>query len=284
MKKYLLVIPILFFGIANSQVGINTSNPQRFFHVDGQKDNPTTGAPTGPIQIDDFVVQSDGNVGAGNIAPITRVDLRSGEANDALAIGYTDQTATEAGAGAIRYLPESGGKIQVSNGIVWQDLASVPTKATVVARISAGNNTRTIPYNTSTSITNWQEVNDVTSNFEPTTGVFTAPRDGVYTVSFTFDFVQGTVAANSYVETQFYRTYASNNTTELAVKCLKTWGKSTRNAQAGGSCVTSIGLNQGDKLHVNLLQTIENSARGLRSSTAVTNAFFGFNNLTIVEQ
>jgi len=34
-----------------SQVGINTVNPQAVFHIDGQKDNPSTGAPSTAQQL-----------------------------------------------------------------------------------------------------------------------------------------------------------------------------------------------------------------------------------------
>lgn len=276
MKKIVYIATLLLSALAFGQVGINTSNPLQMFHTDGQKNTPATGV-TGQQQKDDFVVTKDGNVGAGWATPAVRLDLRSASPDDALAIGYTTKTATAAGKGAIRYDDTSGGKLQVSNGVVWQDIISTPQKAEVVARINAGNNTIKVPYNAPTIIAGWQETSDATSNFDNTTGVFTAPRDGVYTVSFTFNFVEGSFNANSYVESQIMR----GNT--LAVKCLKTWGKATRNAQAGGTCVTSIGLNEGEKLSVRLLQTIDNNARGLRSSTAVTNPFFGFNNLTIVE-
>lgn len=69
MKKIILTITIVSFSFAYSQVGINTSNPRGIFHVDGAKDNPSTGSPTVSQQANDFVVTSSGNVGIGTNSP-----------------------------------------------------------------------------------------------------------------------------------------------------------------------------------------------------------------------
>lgn len=67
MKK--LLFPLLIpYGIL-AQVGINTSNPQGSFHVDGSKDNPATGIPTANQQLNDVIVTSEGRLGVGTIAP-----------------------------------------------------------------------------------------------------------------------------------------------------------------------------------------------------------------------
>ncbi|WP_353165460.1 hypothetical protein [Empedobacter brevis] len=77
MKKYLC--SCLFASTVSlfSQVGVNTENPQGVFHVDGGKDNPTTEAPSVVQQANDFVITSTGNVGIGNIAPITKFSINS---------------------------------------------------------------------------------------------------------------------------------------------------------------------------------------------------------------
>lgn len=56
-------------GNVYSQVGINTTNPQGVFHVDGSKDNPSTGVPTNVQQSNDFVVNPNGSVGVGTVMP-----------------------------------------------------------------------------------------------------------------------------------------------------------------------------------------------------------------------
>jgi len=70
MKKTLLsallfIISIAIFG----QVGINTTNPQGIFNVDGAKNNPTMGTPTAIEAKDDFAVFADGSVGIGTTVP-----------------------------------------------------------------------------------------------------------------------------------------------------------------------------------------------------------------------
>ncbi|QES94040.1 hypothetical protein F0358_15610 [Empedobacter brevis] len=277
---------LLFLGTTlgmYAQVGINTKDVKGTFHVDGKKDNqsPPTTEQTG----NDFVVTTNGNVGVGTITPAVKLDLRStSNLNNALGIGSTSKTAETVGAGAIRYVDVSGGKLQVSDGVQWMDIYSTPKKSFVVARIRTADKAIKFVYNTASVLSGWEVTNDVSSSFNGTTGEFTAPRDGVYTFSFAYDFVQegSTFLANSSVESQFVK---NNNLIE--VKCLKTYGKSTRGAQAGGNCVSSMKLNENDKVVVRLLQRIDNSTsggRGLRSSPTVNAPNFGFNNLTIVEQ
>ncbi|MBB6329140.1 hypothetical protein HNP24_000090 [Chryseobacterium sediminis] len=69
MKKNILLTALLSSVLAFSQVGIDTTNPQAKFHVDGAKDNPVTGVPTTTQQLNDFAVTSDGLVGIGMTAP-----------------------------------------------------------------------------------------------------------------------------------------------------------------------------------------------------------------------
>lgn len=68
---------MLFSNLVFSQVGINTPNPQGSFHVDGAKDNVSTGVPTVAQQSNDFVVLSNGNVGVGTLNPSNKLDIRS---------------------------------------------------------------------------------------------------------------------------------------------------------------------------------------------------------------
>lgn len=77
MKKIIILSEMLTSSLIFSQVGINTSNPQGTFHVDGAKDNVSTGVPTIAQQANDFVVLSNGNVGAGTVNPTNKLDIRS---------------------------------------------------------------------------------------------------------------------------------------------------------------------------------------------------------------
>lgn len=68
MKKKIIILMCFcsLLYITSVQVGINTSNPQATFHIDGQKNNPSTGVPNIAQQSDDIVGTSTGNLGARN--------------------------------------------------------------------------------------------------------------------------------------------------------------------------------------------------------------------------
>ncbi|PRB00594.1 hypothetical protein CQ046_18285 [Chryseobacterium sp. MYb7] len=77
MKKNRLVILLAMFSplLMFSQIGVNTPNPQAALHVDGAKDNASSGAPTVVQQANDFAVTANGNVGIGIIAPTKKLDI-----------------------------------------------------------------------------------------------------------------------------------------------------------------------------------------------------------------
>lgn len=65
----LLALALLSPAVMYSQIGVQTSNPQGTFHVDGAKDNPASGTPSAAQQNNDMVLQKDGNFGLGTTAP-----------------------------------------------------------------------------------------------------------------------------------------------------------------------------------------------------------------------
>ncbi|UWX59490.1 hypothetical protein N0B40_13855 [Chryseobacterium oranimense] len=69
MKKIILLVASISSALIYSQVGINTVNPRGTFHVDGLKDNPTTGNPSAAQGANDFTVTSSGSVGIGTVVP-----------------------------------------------------------------------------------------------------------------------------------------------------------------------------------------------------------------------
>ncbi len=134
-----------------------------------------------------------GYVGIGTNAPSVRLDARaSGGVNGAIGLGETTQTAPGAGAGTLRYSTGSGGIIQYSNGIVWNTLTSTVQKSIVVA--SKSFTTQTITNFNLGVINTWVEEVDNNSTYNPATGIFTAPRNGVYSISGTLGFI----VANNY--------------------------------------------------------------------------------------
>lgn len=69
MKKLIQSIAVCTSIAIYSQVGINTIKPLGAFHIDGGKDNASTGTPSALQQENDFVVTSSGNVGIGTTVP-----------------------------------------------------------------------------------------------------------------------------------------------------------------------------------------------------------------------
>jgi hypothetical protein len=77
-KSLLFFIASITSGTIHSQVGINTTNPQGIFNIDGNKDNPLTGAPGVLQQANDVVVMSNtGYLGVGTTNPSNQVHIKS---------------------------------------------------------------------------------------------------------------------------------------------------------------------------------------------------------------
>ncbi|WP_131701441.1 hypothetical protein [Chryseobacterium sp. FH2] len=126
MKKNILLLSMITFSsMALAQIGINTSNPQGVFHIDGAKDNPATGIPTSTQQLNDFALLNNGNVGIGTVAPTNKLDIRS-TTNGAVKIADGTQAAN-------RVLTSD------ANGVAtWKDIPSFTDTS-----IYAGNGTLT---------------------------------------------------------------------------------------------------------------------------------------------
>ena len=77
MKKNVSTLMLIVSGFmfVNAQVGISNSNPQGTFHVDGAKDNPSTGVPSAAQQANDMVVTAAGKVGIGITTPTETLDV-----------------------------------------------------------------------------------------------------------------------------------------------------------------------------------------------------------------
>lgn len=75
MKINIVLIMSIISLCSYSQVGINTINPQGVFHVDGGRDNPSSGSPGLPEQANDVVISTSGNIGVGTISPNAKIEL-----------------------------------------------------------------------------------------------------------------------------------------------------------------------------------------------------------------
>lgn len=98
-----------------AQVGVNTTNPQGSFHIDGAKDNPTTGAPSTTQQANDVVVTSSGNIGVGTTTPTVKLEVKSGVSNVS-GLKFSNLTSSSpSGIGQALGVDTSGNVITVPN-------------------------------------------------------------------------------------------------------------------------------------------------------------------------
>ncbi|SIR00507.1 hypothetical protein SAMN05880574_1491, partial [Chryseobacterium sp. RU37D] len=113
-KKILLLLfsPAIYY----SQVGISTSNPQASFHVDGGKNNASTGAPTTVQQSDDFVVSSQGTVGIGIANPAARLHLYNHIAGSNINDDYLFDDESPISNGQALILRRSNAGVNLLNG------------------------------------------------------------------------------------------------------------------------------------------------------------------------
>ncbi|WP_128331495.1 hypothetical protein [Apibacter sp. HY039] len=70
MKKIFLCSLLITLNSVNAQIGINTKFPKSAFHIDGLGNNPEDGSnPSSDEQLDDFIINKEGQVGIGTINP-----------------------------------------------------------------------------------------------------------------------------------------------------------------------------------------------------------------------
>lgn len=79
MRKSLFFIVVLvgLHSTVNAQIGVNTPNPRAMFHLDGKKNNETSGNVSPANQTDDVVITGNGYIGIGNNAPVTSLDIKT---------------------------------------------------------------------------------------------------------------------------------------------------------------------------------------------------------------
>ncbi|WP_294231449.1 hypothetical protein [uncultured Chryseobacterium sp.] len=245
MRYFILIGFLTFLNFSAQNVGIGTKNPEKPLHVDSRKNNPQVPSSDAAYYYDDVVISEKGYLGIGTKDPVTRVDVRSKDDDNAIAFGNTSQTAANAGPGAIRY---NGNNIEYSDGTTWNILPVSIPNAFVLASKASG---QSVNDNTTTTITNWAESKDFTESFDPATGNFSANKDGRYLVTFNFEFQTAILGTNAYVEAIINSNRTNNNIQTF--KCISSYpGSSNSNIPASGACSAIFNLKQNDIVNVQI--------------------------------
>jgi hypothetical protein len=285
------IIPLLFLAPqVSAQIGVGTRSPANSADIVTDAGN--------------VIVDNAGKVGVLVATPKVAVDLRSGT-NGSVGIGMTDKTATAAGAGALRYVnsPAIGvnGYLELSDGTNWISFFPKGKPRIVVMANKTTQNTEVfegpdsgpktgIMQRRSSYLTNWTEVLDSdsgvnTTNFNPATGEFIAPRDGVYFATFTFALQSNNVNTGSNNQTEAI--WEVRNPTGTITQRVKTnngyasdSGAGTSNqVPVGSACTVSVKLNKGDKLRPFTWISVQ-----FDGNNSLFNTDASYNVLTIVEQ
>ena len=312
MKNMIIFLTFSFFFLyidTNAQIGVGIEQPKGILHIDPLKNTVNTISSA----TDDFLVENTtGNIAIGNNSPKVKLDVR-GATESAIGLGNTSQTAIEAEEGAVRYNATSK-KIQYSNGIEWNDVIINPIEKSVfiatknsqevVCYTQGGVSPGTyngMPHRTPCYLTSWtQKYNNSNDGgiFNPTSGEFTAKRDGVFTATFTFALATGMIRAlpnasdNNQIEA-IWRLKDSNGIEINAVKCANNFPSNSRNntndvgsAPAASNCTASFYMLTGQKIRPEAWIDLDPSQQKLFNSTssgsgATLTSFY--NNLTIIE-
>lgn len=114
-------------------------------------------------------------VGVGNQSPKVNMDARSA-GNSAIAFGNTSQTATDAGAGAMKY----ANGIQYSDGTKWVQVATVQPATFIPKVVASGRSTvqQTAAANNVVNKWTFGQVYTNDGNWNTTTNSYTIPTGG----------------------------------------------------------------------------------------------------------
>lgn len=261
-NNFLLLLILGSCPVFAQKIGIGTTNPENQIHIDS-KNNTVNGIAN--TYYDDVAVSSTGQLGVGSIAPKTRLDLRSDENLNEFGLGGTTQTASEAKAGAVRY-NSSTKDLSYSDGVNWISLAHKAPNDFVDAGNSSG---QSLASATSTTITNWTSNTDVNNSFVPSTGIFSASKNGVYIVNFNYTLKSSIIGNNSRIEA-IIQTNSASTSTIKTFRCVGSYpGNNTFSNTISGGCSGIFNLNAGDQITVALLNGL-GAAKNLDNDKTLT--------------
>ena len=304
--RYILLIWILPFifnvSQANAQTGLGTKDPQNALEVVTVEGNKN------------IVFTFEGKLGFDTNNPMFPLDIRQAE-SQIIGLGMTDQSAVDAGEGAMRYVPSptmgAKGYMEYSDGKRWVGLYPGGKPRLCIIAEKRSNKTKKFEEVAGGGITNieienngirsrmishlidWQEKLDTdsgedTDNFSPSTGEFIAPRDGTYLALLSFTFASTPIAGayNNQIEA-VWDIRDSNDILITRVKSSRGYsdnsgGSNDRNSgkvEASATCLVGVSLKKGQKL---IPTTWIDLTSGAGTPVAL-NTNEGYNILTIVE-
>ena len=265
-KIGLFIFNIALYTAVSAQVGINTTSPLAMLDIQSKGNTVSTQAllVKSNSSVNLFDLRDNGQVLTSGVSLSSILfDLRDGKNNSILAIGESTQTAAVAKEGAVKYDANTK-SLYLSDNTSWKELASDHIKAFVVADITSS--TQSFANNTSSTIRNWVKISDLSNSFNASTGVFTAQRASVYSVSLNITLDDGTINAKTQLQASLVASGGQQ------VKSITTFN-SASGLSAGVQCSGNFQLALGETLSVVLWHNM-----GATKQIKV-----GYNNLTIVE-
>ncbi|WP_415325594.1 hypothetical protein [Chryseobacterium sp. MMS23-Vi53] len=159
-----------------------------------------------------FVLSIFGNsfaqVGIGNADPKVMLDVRSTTGNSAIAFGDTNQTAADAGPGAVKY---SDG-LFYSNGVTWVRTVASSPNGFVPKVVAAGKKTTPQTFSTAendTRVWDFQNITVNDGNWDIVNNAYKVPVSGLYQVS-----LGGAIGANATSNAQNWDVFVYTGATE----------------------------------------------------------------------
>lgn len=250
-----------------AQVGINTQDPQAMLDIQ------SIAAGTQKVLVlnngsnkEVLTVFDNGSVGLGVTYPGVILDLRDGTNNSIVAVGTSAETASKVGKGVIKY-DTAKNVLFLSTGTDWNELSANNIKACVVADIQTATQSF-VSGAGMVPVKNWTKTTDITNSFNETTGVFTAPRKGRYSVLVTLTVASGAVNAGSYLEV----TLVPSTLGGWPVKCFNyCYANTTQPVFV--QCAGDFQLSPNETITAKLLHNL-----GTNKTLAL-----GYNNISIIE-
>jgi hypothetical protein len=150
--------------------------------------------------------------------------------------------------------------------------------------IASKTTTQQIENNNGAVIVDWLEETDNNNTFDAATGVFTAPRDGNYIISFSFNFESSNIRSGGQAEAILAYEEGSSKPVKKSVVSFNGAGF----AEAGASITFGFSLEAGEQIRPIVWNALQNTAtpeptNTLRVGASATDGSSGFVNFSVFE-